>query len=433
MEIMKKNINIGFRRCVIIAAGAVVCASLFIPARTSAQNPGLGGAKTTPAIPIALEDVVSRRVTEYIVGKGEITRDLLLTGELKAARSSVIQAPRSQNSFNNTITFLADEGAIVRAGERIVEFDDTSLMNNKADAETTLETAMLNVARRKADLESNRCDFQNSLKSAQNSLRRAELYAKIDRSLLSENQYEQYQLNVMKAQLQLEKAQENLDNFEKNYDSEMAKVEITRSQAELLLRRIESDLSLTKIDARTDGIFIYGDNWQSNRKIQTGDSIFPGMEIASIPDLTSLQVIGYVFDTEYRQLSRGMRCEVSFDALPGVLIGGTVVGLTDVAGRRGFATDKKMFQATVQLDRVDTELFKPGMTARINVPLVLADGVAVVPREYIGVDSQGRNFVRAGADIKRADTQFVRIGAVGDKMIEIASGISVGDTLFPVQ
>jgi len=430
---IKNDHNIGFRRFMVISAYAFTLASLFVPASTFAQNPGLGGAKTTPSIPIVLEDVVSKKMTEYVVATGEITRDLLLTGELKAARSIIIQAPRSQNSFSNTITFLADEGATVKAGERIVEFDDTSLINNKTDAETTLETAILNVAKKKVDLESNRYSLMNSLKQAEGTLKKAELYGKIDETLVSENQYERYQLDITRAKLQLEKAQESLDNFNRTYDSEMAKVEITKAQAELQLRKIESDIALTKINARQEGIFLYGDNWQSNRKVQVGDNIFPGMEVASIPDLTSLQVIGYVFDTEYRQLNKGMRCEVSFDALPGVVVGGVVTLLTDVANRRGFATEKKMFQATVQLDKVDTELLKPGMTARVNVPLTLVNNVLVAPREYIGVDSQGRNFVRAGTDIKKTDTQFVELGAVGDRMIEIASGVSVGETLFPVQ
>jgi len=430
---MKINLYRGFRRCTAMAAGAVICASLFVPAHTSAQNPGLGGAKTTSAIPIALEDVVSTKLTEYIVETGEITRNLLLTGELKAARFAAIQAPRSQQNFGNTITFLVDEGTIVKAGQRIVEFDDTSLITNRTDAETTLETAILNAAKRKVDLGSSRHSYMNSLRSAENSLKRAELYGKIDRSLLSENQYEKYRLDIMQAELQLEKARENLSNFEKTYDSEMAKVEIAQAQAELQLRRIESDIALTKVDARQDGIFLYGDNWQSNRKVQVGDSIFPGMEVASIPDLTSLQVVGYVFDTEYRQLSRGMRCEVSFDALPGVIVNGTITSLTDVAARRGFATTQKMFQATVQLDNVDTELLKPGMTSRVNVPLVLAASVPVAPREYVGMDSEGRNFVRMGTDIKKTDTQFVNLGAIGDKMVEIASGVSVGEKLFPVQ
>ena len=430
---MKKNQYAGFQRMASIAAGVVICASLFIPAYTFAQNPGLGSAKTTSAIPITLDDVTSSKTTEYVVETGEIIRDLLLTGELKAARSVKIEAPRSQQNFNNTITYLADEGTIVRAGQRIVEFDDSSLVSNRAENELTLETAKLNVAKKKVDLESTRCDLLNSLAQAEASLKTAKLYAKIEASLLSENQYQQYQLNLQKTQLSLEKAQENLDNFLKNYDAEVMKVEITQSQREIELRRIDSDIARLKIDAPIDGILIYGDNWQSNRKIQVGDNIFPGMEVASIPDLNSLQVVGYVFDTEYRQLTAGLRNEVSFDALPGVNVGGSVVSLTSVAGRRGFATDKKMFQAVVQLDNVDTELLKPGMTVRVNVPLVLAAAVAAVPREYVGIDSQGRNYVLMGTDSKKADTQFVQIGAVGDSMVEITSGVSVGEKLFSVQ
>ena len=82
----------------------------------------------------------------------------------------------------------------------------------------------------------------------------------------------------------------------------MALVEINRSQAEINLKKIESDMQLLKIDAPQDGILIYGDNWTSNRKIQPGDSLFQGMEVASLPDLSSMQVIGNVYDTEYRSL-----------------------------------------------------------------------------------------------------------------------------------
>ena len=430
---IKMNLFAGFRRCAAVAAGVVVCASLFTPLRTSAQNPGLGGAKTTPAIPIALEDVASRKAAEYVVQTDEIIRFVLLTGELKAERSNIIQAPRIQNNFGNTITYLVDEGSIVRAGERIAEFDDTSLINNRSDAELNLETARLNVAKKKVDLEADRCDYLNRVVQAEASLKTAELYGKIEKGLVSDNQYQRYQLDIMKARLELDKAKENLSNFEKNYDSQMALQDISRSQAELNLKKIDSDILRLRIDAPQDGILIYGDNWQNNRKVQVGDSIFPGMEVASIPDMTSLQVVGYVFDTEYRMLKTGMRCEIRFDALPDFSVGGSVVSLTDVATRRGFASDKKLFQATVRLDTVDPEILKPGMTARVNVPLVLANAVPAAPREFIGVDSQGRNYVLKGTDVKKADKQVVTIGAIGDSLIEIASGVSVGEKLFSVQ
>ena len=430
---MKKNLFTGFRRCAAVVAGLVVCVGLFTPARTSAQNPGLGSSKTSSAPPIAMQDVPVKKIEEYVVKQNEIIRDLLLTGELKAARSLTIYAPRSQNNPSSTITYLADEGAIVKAGERIVEFDDANLLNSRADAELDLETAKLNVAKKKLDLESNRCDLLNSLSQAEASVKRAELDARVDRSLRSENDYERYQLTLRNALLSLDKARENLSNFEKNYDADLMLAEITRSQAELNLKRIDGDIALLKINAPQDGILIYGDNWQSNRKVQVGDSIFGGMDVASIPDLDSLQVVGYVYDTEYRLLQTGMRCDVSFDALPKVNVGGSIVSLTNVAGRRGFATDKKLFQATVRLDKVDVELLKPGMTARVNVPMVLAKAVPSAPREYIGVDSQGRNYVLKRTDPKKTDTQFVKIGAIGDSLVEIASGVSVGEKLFPVQ
>ena len=430
---IRKNQYAGIRRWASVAAGAVVCVSLFVPARISAQNPGLGGGKTTSAIPIALEDIASRKPTEYAVETGTITRNVLLTGELKAERSVLISAPRTNNNSSSAITYLVEEGTIVKSGQRIVEFDDSNLVNNRIEAERSLQDAEMNIAKRKIELESQRCDYLDRVSQATASLKKAEIDAKVDKSLRSENDYARYQLSLLRAQLNLEKAKENLANFEANYDSEMALVLINKSQREINLKKIENDILRLKIDSPIEGIFLYGDNWQSNRKVQVGDNIFSGMEVASIPDLDSMQVVGYVYDTEYRMLSPRMRCEVSFDALPGVTIGCSIASLTSVASRRGFATTKKLFQAVVKLDEIDSEILKPGMTARITVPLVLAEAVTVVPREYVGVDTQGRNYVIKKTDIKKTDTQFVDVGVIGDNLIEITSGVSVGEKLLPVR
>jgi hypothetical protein len=213
----------------------------------------------------------------------------------------------------------------------------------------------------------------------------------------------------------------------------MQLVEITRSQAEINLKKIDSDIALLKVDAPQDGIFIYGDNWTSNRKIQPGDNIFHGMEVASLPDLSTLQVIGYVYDTEYGSILRDARCTVALDAQPGFAVEGRVVSLTSVASRKGFATTKKLFQTVVQLDKVDTQRMKPGMTARIRIPIVLAKDAPAVPRDYLGTDSQGRHYVVKGSDPKTASTQVVELGAIGDRLVQIVSGVSAGDPLLPVQ
>jgi hypothetical protein len=76
---------------------------------------------------------------------------------------------------------------------------------------------------------------------------------------------------------------------------------------------------------------------------------------------------------------------------------------------------------------------KPGMTARIKVPIVLANDIPAIPREYLGLDSQKKYYVFKGTDPKTASIQFVKPGAIGDRMVGIASGLSSGDALLPLQ
>lgn len=416
-----------------IAFAVLVFAGGLYYGPVSAQAPDLNSTKNEQPVPVPVAALEKQKPVLYKVATGQVVRDLVLTGELRPARSLVINAPNIRSSFANMITYLAPEGANMKQGDRMVEFDDSSLMSQKSEAERTLDETKLTIEKTKADLEAQRCDLLNSIAQAQADLDVAKLYAKISKALLPGNTYQQYQLNLEKAKLALQKAKEQMDNFEKSYASQMALVEINKSQAEINLKKIESDMTLLKVDAPQDGILVYGDNWQSNRKMQPGDNVFQGMEVASLPDLSSTQVVGYVYDTEYGLLQPDMRCTMTLDALPGYQMSGRIDSLTSVASRKGFASQKKVFQAVIKPDKVDPALMKPGMTARIRIPIVLANDVTTVPRDYLGNDSQGRYFVFKGTNSKTASVQYVGVGAVGDRLAQIVSGVAAGDPLISLQ
>jgi HlyD family secretion protein len=413
---------------VIAVTGCILGHSLPV----AAQSPGFNGAKSKEPIPVTAAAPEFGKIETITAEKGQVRKDLVLTGELKAAQSIVITAPDIRSSFQTMVTYLAPEGSQIKKGELIVEFDDSSLLSQQSEAERTLDETKLNIEKTKMDLEAQRCDLLNSISQAESQLKQDELYGKISKELLSANTYQKYQLNLEKSRLSLEKAKEQYKNFEEGYASEISLVEITRSQAAINLKQIESDMALLKVYAPQDGILIYGDNWTSNRKIQPGDTLFHGMEVASLPDLSSMQVLGYVYDTEYGSLARDMHCQINFDALPDFRTGGKIVSLTNVASRKGFTSEKKLFQVTVQLEKVDPQIMKPGMTARIDIPVILAKETLAIPREYLGVDSKGGYFVITGADPKKTGEQPVTVGAVGDLLVEVVSGISAGDPLYPV-
>jgi membrane fusion protein (multidrug efflux system) len=213
----------------------------------------------------------------------------------------------------------------------------------------------------------------------------------------------------------------------------MKLVGITLEQAELDLKRNEGDMELLSVKASQNGIVIYGDNWQSNRKVQEGDSIIQGMQVVSLPDLSSMQVVGSVYDTELAFLSKNLPCTFGLDAIPEKRFQGSIESWASVATRKGFATTQKVFKAIIRPDAVDLSVMKPGMTAHVEIVLKLSSDVMTVPREYVGLDAQSRQYVLKKIDDKKSQREYVKLGAVGDTAVELVSGVNLGDSLLPVQ
>src|SRR5712691_1992459 len=72
------------------------------------------------------------------VRRGTFTRELLLTGELEAARGEAITVPNLPQ-WQSSIKWLATDGSEVKKGERVVELDNSSFT---ADLETKRQTEL---------------------------------------------------------------------------------------------------------------------------------------------------------------------------------------------------------------------------------------------------------------------------------------------------
>jgi HlyD family secretion protein len=398
---------------------------------THAQTPAPKAASSS--LP-AEKSTATAAADVYTVAKGDISRTIIITGELQAARSRDILVPMTRAISTSTITFLAPEGTPIRQGEPLVEFDASSLLSQVAEQERSVAESDLNIEKKIKDLEAQRAGLLNTVAQAEGSLKIAKLNADIPMDLQPANTFLKYQTEYEKAKLTLDKAKEQLANFEASYDSQLTLVKIQKSQAELTLKRMQGDLALLSVKAPQDGVVIYGDNWQSNRRYQVGDTAFPGMPVITLPDLSVMQVTGYVYDTELQFLAIGVPCEIHLDAVPGKSWRGKVQSLTSVATRKGFATTQKVFKAVILLDSVDLESMKPGMTARAEFVLSMASGVTVVPRQNLGSDVQGRYYVLKDAGPKNPPAlEFVKIGVFGDQMVQILSGVEAGDKILSAQ
>jgi HlyD family secretion protein len=385
---------------------------------------GVGGllAQETPTL----------TVKDYKVQPVELHNNLLFTGELQAARSYTVTVPETRSSFGNTVTYMPLEGTQVQKGELITEFDAAALAQQQLDVERRVNEAKLQIDKKRADLDAQQIDLQINTAAQETNVKVAKLYAAISKDMLPENQYQLYQVNLDRAELALTKAKESYANFQITRKQQMSLVELTKAQADIDAEKLDNDLKLLQIHAPQDGVVMYADNMMNSRKVQIGDSLFSGLPVMTLPDLANLQVVSFIYDMEVQLIKTGMPATFSLDALPGKSWKARIASITSIAVRKSFLTQQKVFKAVIQLlDPADPQM-KPGMTARVEIPVLVGGNVVAVPREFLQMDASGEYYVIKSPPEKGKEglTSKVRVGASSARLIQITEGLSAGDTVY---
>lgn len=353
---------------------------------------------------------------EVVVQRLDFTKHLIFSGELLAAESVNITTPNIASTWSFTITYLAPEGDGVQAGDLLAEFDSASLQIKRLELEKKVEDARIKIAQKAAEIEGRRQDLLLNQATAEKTLRVTQLYVGLDAQLVTRADAEKYEFEHAKAKLELEKVNERLANLEKSAQAELAVVRLEYEQAELELRRVRSELERMSIRAPMPGLVIYPDNWESGRKVQKGDGVFRGQPVVLLPNMNRVKVAAFVHDVDFTALREGMPAEVMLDALPGRVFRGEVAVLPQAASQRTSQSLLKTFRVEILLLEKDLGVMKPGMTARVRVPVVQKN-VLVAPRNAVQVDARGRTFVlrpgsapaRVGVNIRDANDRFAWI------------------------
>ena len=89
----------------------------------------------------------------YRVALADIDHRIFVNGELRAAVSRELTVPNIRSGFASTVTFLAPEGSQVKQGDRIVEFDASSLLSQRSEAQRKLDEARLKIEKTRAEQE----------------------------------------------------------------------------------------------------------------------------------------------------------------------------------------------------------------------------------------------------------------------------------------
>ncbi|MFP3939817.1 MAG: HlyD family secretion protein [Thermoanaerobaculia bacterium] len=330
------------------------------------------------APPAAASGPGSEGEPALVVRRDDFERRVLLTGALEAEHAIHLTVPRTP-SWQVELRWVAEDGSAVQAGERVVELDSSEFVTDLEEKEISLAERLSELERRRAELASQAREKEFEAARRRAELEKAEIGARVPEGIVPRQTLAERRLELDRARLALAKAEADLDSHRRSAeaDLEVLDIEIRKARREIeAARRAITALTLT---APEDGIFLMGRHPWEDRKFQEGDTVWVGLSVGTLPDLSSLMVDARLPDVDDGSLAPGMPAEVTLDTHPGETYPGTVREVAPVAQDEDDSL-RRFFRAAVDLERTDPDRMIPGMSARVEVIVERRPECLLVPR-----------------------------------------------------
>jgi len=356
---------------------------------------------------------------------------LTLRGELRPVVSRLITAPSAGADL--LIVDLATNGAALRAGDTVVQFDSTT-------QQRTLEQRRSELKQAESEVEKVAADGRRRVQSAEAELvqlRSAAERAKLDLravDLVSRVQSEKLELALLDAEQHVIELQQKLDGERRVEAADFAVARQKRDKAASDVAETERMLAALTVKAPTGGQISLMPNFRAggpmNRtapEFKRGDRAWFGAPIAELPDLTSIRMTSRADETDRARVRPDAAVRVHVDAIPDREFDGRITEIALVA-RPDFTAfpPVRNFDVTISLKDTDPRV-KSGMSASAGIELELVPNVVVVPASAV--------FLRDGATVvyvvsrRSAEPRPVTVARRSKDRVALASGLTAGERI----
>jgi len=294
-------------------------------------------------------------------------RTIRVSGSIQAVHSLVIQVPRIQGQGGNlTLARLISNGASVRAGDILAEFDRTNELKAVRDAQAKFDDLSHQVDQKAAEHKSNAAKRASDLNQAQADLRKAEIEIRKG-PILSE-------IDQQKNAIKLDDAREHVASLQRsNHSHDFAEIaesrilELQRDRQKVAVDRASTNAEKLSLRAPIPGMVALENVWRNNSMghAQEGDQLWPGSPLLRLFDPTRMQVDLAVGEPDGAWLVPGSKAIVHLDAFPGLTFTARFDSSSPVAAA-ALGSSIKTFSARYLLDQTDPHLL-PDLSAAVDI------------------------------------------------------------------
>jgi multidrug efflux pump subunit AcrA (membrane-fusion protein) len=325
----------------------------------------------------------------------------LLTGELRAVRASSIVTPRGNEL---QIRWMVEDGTEVKEGERVIEFDASRLIQSIDEQRLRLQEAENARTSQERTLVAEGDRRRVAVEKAEVECEKARIDAAVPKELRAAIEWRRVQGAFDEKKAALEKARLDQEAFRVSSRSDLEVLRRTEEKARREMEVAERSLTGMSVFAPKSGIFLvsnfpYGWGPEGPRKLQPGDTLFPGYPVAQIPDPSEMEVGAMLSQVDHGAIAPGMPVRCILDTDPQRVFKGRVEDVQAVASEAsqgfGAVTTAAGFPVRVSLAQADPAL-RPGLSVRVEVVRRNWPEAVAVPRRAVRFEKDKAYIAKKG-------------------------------------
>jgi multidrug efflux pump subunit AcrA (membrane-fusion protein) len=338
------------------------------------------------------------------VAQGEVPVVVHATGDLRPLKVQALVAPAVGGPMQ--ILSIAATGTAVKAGEVIVEFDQSEQEDRLDTARSELAQAEQEISKMRADAIVQAAQDEVTLLTARFDVRRgeldvqgSELHSAIDR--------QKFVLTLEEAKGRLAQLQEDMKSRVVSDRASLAVLEEKRNKARLQMDNAQRNIDNMKLRAPFDGLVAVKPNDMNNAawagvvvpEFRAGDTVFSGRPVAEVLQQAGIELIAKVSEYDRAHLNAGQNAEVSIHAVQGRTLPATIKAVAGASRREVWAWNDptRTFDVSFDVTGANPADLRPGLTTQVRVTGSPIRDALYLPRQALFEhDGKPVVFVRQG-------------------------------------
>jgi multidrug efflux pump subunit AcrA (membrane-fusion protein) len=151
------------------------------------------------------------------------------------------------------------------------------------------------------------------------------------------------------------------------------------------VEKLEKNISLASLTSPADGLVLIEELW--DEKFKVGKEVPLAYTIINLPDISNLQVVGWVHEVDSPKVQLGQTARVTMDAHPDTKVDATVVKVASLAVTRG-DHDERYLRVVLELAETLPKM-KPGMTVETDLLVRSLTDAVLIPSEAVFPSPEG--------------------------------------------